>query len=60
MTVSKKSTRYKNNVGGCQYLLLHRENAIKHDLMQFRYIKGFWTKDGKKNAQKRVTILKAL
>ena len=39
MTVSKKSTRYKNNVGGCQYLQLNKENAIKHDLRQFRYIK---------------------
>lgn len=39
MTVSKKSTRYKNNVGGCRYLQENKEEAIKHDLRQFRYIK---------------------
>lgn len=39
MTVSKSSQRYKNNVGGCQYLQINREDAIKHDLRQFRYIK---------------------
>ena len=39
MTVSKKSQRYKNNVGGCRYLQTNKEIAIKHDLRQFRYIK---------------------
>jgi len=39
MTVSKKSQRYKNNVGGCRYLQTKKENATKHDLRQFRYIK---------------------
>tara|TARA_R110002124_G_C8792049_1_gene501703 strand:+ start:87 stop:794 length:708 start_codon:yes stop_codon:yes gene_type:complete len=39
MTVSKKSQRYKNNVGGCRYLQTNKEDAIKHDLRQFRYIK---------------------
>jgi len=39
MTVSKKSDRYKNNVGGCQYLQINKEKATKHDLRQFRYIK---------------------
>jgi len=38
MTVSKESKRYKNNVGGCMYLQTNKENAIKHDLRQFRYI----------------------
>ena len=39
MTVSKKSERYKNNVGGCRYLQTNKEEATKHDLRQFRYIK---------------------
>ena len=39
MTVSKKSERYKNNVGGCRYLQTNKEQATKHDLRQFRYIK---------------------
>jgi len=39
MTVSKKSQRYKNNVGGCQYLQINKEKATQHDLRQFRYIK---------------------
>lgn len=39
MTVSKKSDRYKNNVGGCQYLQINKEKATKHSLRQFRYIK---------------------
>jgi hypothetical protein len=39
MTVSKSSQRYKNNVGGCQYLQINKEEATKHDLRQFRYIK---------------------
>ena len=39
MTVSKESIRYKNNVGGCQYLQINKDKAIKHDLRQFRYIK---------------------
>ena len=39
MTVSKKSERYKNNVGGCRYLQTNKEEANKHDLRQFRYIK---------------------
>ena len=39
MTVSKKSQRYTNNVGGCRYLQTNKEDAIKHDLRQFRYIK---------------------
>ena len=39
MTVSKKSERYKNNVGGCRYLQINKEQATKHDLRQFRYIK---------------------
>ena len=39
MTVSKKSQRYKNNVGGCRYLQTKKEDATKHDLRQFRYIK---------------------
>lgn len=39
MTVSEKSTRYKNNVGGCRYLQTNKEKATKHDLRQFRYIK---------------------
>jgi len=38
MTVSKESKRYKNNVGGCMDLQTNKENAIKHDLRQFRYI----------------------
>jgi hypothetical protein len=39
MTVSKTSQRYKNNVGGCQYLQINKEKATQHDLRQFRYIK---------------------
>jgi len=39
MTVAKKSQRYINNVGGCQFLQLNKEDAIKHELRQFRYIK---------------------
>jgi hypothetical protein len=39
MTVSKTSQRYKNNIGGCQYLQINKEKATKHDLRQFRYIK---------------------
>lgn len=39
MTVSKNSQRYKNNVGGCRYLQTNKDQAIKHDLRQFRYIK---------------------
>lgn len=48
MTVSKNSQRYKNNVGNCQYLQLNKENAIKYNLRQFRYIK-FLDKRQKKN-----------
>ena len=39
MTVSKSSDRYKNNVGGCQYLQMNKDKALKHELRQFRYIK---------------------
>jgi len=39
MTVSVKSERYKNNVGGCRFLQTNKDQATKHDLRQFRYIK---------------------
>jgi hypothetical protein len=39
MTVAKKSQRYINNVGGCKFLQINKEDAIKHELRQFRYIK---------------------
>jgi hypothetical protein len=39
MTVAKKSQRYINNVGGCKFLQINKEDAIKHNLRQFRYIK---------------------
>lgn len=48
MTVSKKSQRYKNNVGGCQYLQINKEKAIQHDLRQFRYIKFLDQREKKK------------
>ncbi len=48
MTVSKKSDRYKNNVGGCRYLQTNKEDAIKHDLRQFRYIKFLDQREKKK------------
>ena len=48
MTVSKESQRYKNNVGGCQYLQINKDKAIKHDLRQFRYIKFLDQREKKK------------
>lgn len=48
MTVSKSSERYKNNVGGCQFLQKNKEDAIKHELRQFRYIKFLDQREKKK------------
>lgn len=48
MTVSKKSDRYKKNVGGCKYLQENKDNATKLSLRQFRYI-FFIDKRWKKN-----------
>lgn len=39
MTISTKSTRYKNNVGGAKFLQENKERAEKVVLRQFRYIK---------------------
>lgn len=39
MTVSKDTTRYKNNVGGCRTLQENKNDAVRHTLRQFRYIK---------------------
>ena len=48
MTVSKESQRYKNNVGGCKYLQVNKDKAVKYSLRQFRYIK-FLDQREKKN-----------
>lgn len=47
MTISQKSRRYINNVGGAKYLQMNKDRAEKMELRQFRYIK-FLDKSWKK------------
>ena len=58
MTVSKKSDRYKNNVGGCQYLQINKDKATEHELRQFRYIKFLDKSWIKKCTKKEMPYLK--
>ena len=58
MTVSQKSQRYKNNVGGCRLLQTNKKDAIKHELRQFRYIKFLDMSWKKKCIKKEMPYLK--